>query len=157
MSPGIKERCSELKELINEYSDCLSCGQVIRDKTLLVPDEDNPKRFKSICPKCGRETSKIGFPPDEIKQLFNMITEASIIEKPILVLILTRTIFEVMVDGLLIRLMERRFTSADLSDAVMERTKYHTKLNIIQDITGKNLKGLAKKAGYPKLTSRLEM
>ena len=38
----------------------------------------------------------------------------------------------------------------------MGETNYQTKLKIIRDITGKNLKTLAQKAGYNKLTATLK-
>lgn len=73
-----------------------------------------------------------------------------------IVLVLCRTVFEVFIDGLLYRLMERRYTDGNLIYAVMGRTKYEAKLKIIQDMTGNNLKELARKAGYGNLTKTLE-
>ena len=155
MNEKIKERCEALLALINDYSDCWSCGQVIRDASLLVPDTLNPGRYRSVCTQCKKEATRTLFPPRELKHLFEIIVESAEMNRPILVLVLSRTIFEVMIDALLYRLMERRYTASEISDSVMSNTNYQTKLKIIRDITGKNLKELAKKAGHDKLTARL--
>ncbi len=156
MNEEIRDRCDHLLEIISEYSDCWSCGQVIKDKSLLVSDEYNPGRYRSVCPKCRQETIKTSFPPGELKHLFEMLIETAETNKPILVLVLSKTIFEVMIDWLLYRLMERRYTSGDICESVMERTTYQKKLGIITDITGKKLKELTKKAGYEGLMATLE-
>lgn len=156
MNEKIKKRCDALLALINDYSDCGSCGQVIRDASLLVPDKLNPGRYRSVCTACKKEATRTVFPPSELKHLFEIIVESAEMNRPILVLVLSRTIFEVMIDALLYRLMEHRYTAPEISDSVMGDTNYQTKLRIIRDITGNNLKELAKKAGYDKLTSTLE-
>ena len=156
MNEEIKERCDALLALINDYSDCGSCGQVIRDASLLVPDKFNPGRYRSVCTACKKEANRTVFPPRELKHLFEIIVESAEMNRPILVLVLSRTIFEVMIDALLYRLMEHRYTDPEISDSVMGNTNYQTKLKIIRDITGKNLKELAKKSGHGKLTVTLE-
>lgn len=156
MNEEIKERCDALLALINDYSECGLCGQVIKDASLLVPDTLNPGRYKSVCTECKKEATRTAFPPRELKHLFEIIVESAEMNRPILVLVLSRTIFEVMIDALLYRLMEHRYTAPEISDSVMGETNYQTKLRIIRDITGKNLKELTKKAGYEKLTTTLE-
>jgi hypothetical protein len=156
MNEKIKERCDALLALINDYSDCGSCGQVIRDASLLVPDNLNPGRYRSICTACKKEATRTVFPPRELKHLFEIIVESAKINRPILALVLSRTVFEVMIDTLLYRLMEHRYTAPEISDSVMGNTNYQTKLRIIRDITGKSLKELAKKSGHDKLTATLE-
>ena len=156
MNEKIKECCDALLALINDYSECGSCGQVIRDASLLVPDTLNPGRYRSVCTACKEEATRTVFPPRELKHLFEIIVESAEMNRPILVFVLSRTIFEVMIDTLLYRLMEHRYTAPEISDSVMGDTNYQTKLRIIRDITGKNLKELAKKAGYDKLTATLK-
>lgn len=153
MNDEIKARCRELSAAIAEYTECMSCGAVVRDASLLIPDTFNPGKFRAVCPNCNKEQMRTAFPPGELRHLFEMIVES--VEKPVIVLVLCRTIFEVFIDGLLYRLMERRYTAGDLIDAVMSRTKYETKLKMIRDMTGKKLKELAEKAGYDKLTATL--
>jgi hypothetical protein len=156
MNDKIKERCEALLMCINDYSECWSCGQVIKDASLLIPDTLNPGRYKSVCTACRKEATRTLFPPRELKHLFEIIVESAEMNRPILTLVLSRTIFEVMIDALLYRLMERRYTASEISDSVMGNTNYQTKLKIIHDITGKNLKELAKKAGHDNLTATLE-
>jgi hypothetical protein len=156
MNDEIKERCDYLLAIINEYSDCGSCGQIVRDKSLLVPDSLNPGKYRSVCPKCNKEAMRTVFPPGELKHLFEMVIEGAEMNRPILVLVLCKTIFEVMIDGLLYRIMERRFTDSGIIDSVMGATNYNTKMKIVRDITGKNLKDLAKKTGHEDLTKTLE-
>lgn len=156
---GIKDeigtRCNYLLELINEYSLCGNCGQVIRNKSLLVPDEINPGTYRSLCPVCKEETHRYVFPPENLKPLFEMIAETVKMKRPILVLVLSRTIFEVMVDGLLYRLMECRATEPEIIETVVDRVRYEPKLKIITDITGKTIKELAKNADYNGLMATL--
>jgi hypothetical protein len=153
MNEKIQERCCELNAAISEYSECNGCGGVVRDSSLLIPDELNRGKFRAVCPICKKEEMRTAFPPGELKNLFGMIVEC--VEKPIIVLVLCRTVFEVFIDVLLYRLMERRFTDGDLAYAVMSCTRYDAKVKIIQDITGKKLKDLARKAGYDDLTQTL--
>jgi|GEM_PF-5293988 len=58
MNEEIKERCDALLVLINDYWDCGSCGQVIRDASLLVPDKLNPGGYRSVCTACKKEATR---------------------------------------------------------------------------------------------------
>ncbi len=156
MNEKIKERCEALLAIINEYSECSSCGKVIKDASLLVPDTSNPGRYRSVCTACKKEAMRTLFPPREFKHLFEIIVESAEMNRPILTLVLSRTIFEVMIDALLYRLVERRYTASEIGDSVMSNTNYQTKLKIIRGITGKSLKNSAKEAGHDKLTATLE-
>lgn len=156
MNEEIKKRCDDLITIINEYSDCLTCGQVIRDETLLIPDTLNSGKYISVCPVCNKEARRSVFPPGKLKHVFEIIVESAAMNRPILVLVLSRTIFEVMIDALLYRLMERRYTPDEVIESMMGVTNYQTKLKIIGDLTGKNLKELAIKAGYGNLTASLQ-
>ncbi len=99
MKKEIKKLCDFLLALTNEYSDCDSCGQVIRDASLLVPDKFNPGKYRSVCTECKEETTKTVFPPKEFKHLFEIIVESAEMNRPIITLVLSRTIFEVMIDA----------------------------------------------------------
>ena len=121
-----------------------------------VPDTLNPGRYRSVCTTCKKEATRTVFPPRELKHLFEIIVESAEMNRPILVLVLSRTVFEVMIDALLYRLMEHRYTAPEIVDSVMGNTNYQTKVRIIRDITGKNLKELARKSGHDKLTATLE-
>jgi hypothetical protein len=99
MNEKIKERCRELNAVIREYSECKGCGAVVRDASLLIPDELNRGRFRAVCPSCMKEEMRSTFPPGELKNLFGMIAES--VERPVIVLVLCRTVFEVLIDGLL--------------------------------------------------------
>jgi len=156
MSRDIKERCKQLLELLKEYSDCWTCGEVIKDSSLLVPDPFNPGLFRSSCPKCNTETTKCYFPPKALRIVFDMIVESAELNRPILVLVLSCTVFEAMVEGLVFRLLERRHTYPEICEAIVDATEYHSKMRIIHSLTGEKLRSLATTAGYDKLLGTLE-
>lgn len=156
MSTDINERCEELLRLIKEYSDCGACGQIIKDAGLLVPDPLNPGRYKSVCPECKEEFWRYPFPPKNLEQVFEMIAESAEMNRPILVLVLSCTVFEVLVEDLVLRLLERRHTFAEIIDAVMDATDYRLRMRMIETITGKKLKALAKSFGYDELFKTLD-
>lgn len=156
MSTTIKERCEQLSAILNEYSDCGSCGKVIKDVSLLVPDPHNPGRFRSTCPSCKRETWRYLFPPKELKPVFDMIIESAEMNRPILVLVLSCTVYEVLVEGFFVRLLERRFTYPEISEAIIDATEYRSKMRIIHSVTGKKLSKLAESVGFDKLMGTLE-
>lgn len=156
MASNIKTRCKELSKLLNEYSDCGSCGQVIKDPDLLVPDSLNPGQFRSTCPLCKKETWRYIFPSNALKPVFDMLIQNAEINQPILVLVLSCTVYEALVEGLFIRLLERHFTYPDITDAVIGATDHRSKMRIIQSITGKKPMHLVKSAGYEKLTGSLD-
>ena len=156
MTTDIKERCRELLGLLNKYSDCWGCGEVIKDPNLLVPDPFNPGQFKSFCPTCKRETTRHLFPPKNLTSVFEMIAESAEMNRPILVLVLSCTVFETMVEDLVLRLLEKRHTYPEICEAVIDATDYRSKMRIIETITGKKPKRLAKSAGYDKLMGTLE-
>ncbi len=128
---------------------------MVLDASLLVPDRYNPGKYRSVCPECKRENIRHIFPQRELVHLFEMIVESAEMNRPIIALVLCRTIFEVMVDGLLYRLMERRYTDTQIIYSVMALMGYQKKLMLVQDITGKSLKELTKKAGHDGLTKTL--
>jgi len=156
MSTNIKERCEQLSTILKEYSDCWSCGQVIKDSGLLVPAPYNPGLYKSSCPSCKKDSWRYPFPTKNLIPVFDMIVESAEMNRPILVLVLSCTVFEALVESFVIRLLERRFTYPEISEAVIDATEYHSKMRIIHTVTGKKLKGLAKSAGYDKLMGTLE-
>jgi|GEM_PF-3343898 len=156
MGTKTKELCENIITIIGEYSDCASCGRVIKDSSLLLPDPLNPGRYRSTCPNCGKETMMCPFPPNELKPVFEMIVESAERNRPILVLILSCTAYEALVEGLFCRLLERRFTYPEVSEAIIEATEYRSKMRIIHCITGKNAKNLVKSAGYNKLIGTLD-
>lgn len=156
MSTDIRERCEELLGLIKEYSDCGLCGQIIKDANLLVPDPYNPGRFRSVCPACQDETWRHPFPSKNLAQVFELIAESAEMNRAILVLVLSCTVFEVLVEDLVFRLLERRHTYPEVCEAVMDATGYHLRMRMIETITGKKLKALAKSFGYDQLMKTLE-
>lgn len=156
MDATTKQLCEQLTAIIDEYADCGSCGKVIKDQSLLVPDPFNPGRFRSTCPSCRKEATMVPFPPKELKPVFEMITESAERNRPILVLVLSCTVYEALVEGLFFRILERHFTYPEISDAVIDATEYHSKMRIIRNITGKKPKDLAKSVGYDNLMSTLE-
>ena len=156
MNTDIKELCKQLLALLNEYSDCWGCGEVIKDSSLLVPDPLNPGLFRTVCPSCDEETWRSPFPPKELRTIFEMIVECAELDRPILVLVLSCTVYEAMLDGFVFRLFERRHASPEICDAVINATEYRQKLKIIQGLTGKPIKKLTQSAGFKELTRTLE-
>lgn len=156
MGATIKELCESLLTLIDEYADCGSCGKVIKDSSLLVPDEFNPGRYRSTCPLCRKEASMLHFPQKELKPVFEMITESAERNRPILVLVLSCTVHEALVEGFFVRQLERHFTYPEISEAIIDATEYRSKMRMIRTITGKKPKDLMKSAGYDKLMGTLE-
>lgn len=86
----MSKEIQEFRRVLNTYSDCDYCGAVIADENLRKPDILNPGRFRAMCPSCGRETSRVPFPPESEKQLFELMTELAELDnqKHILVMVL---------------------------------------------------------------------
>ena len=103
METDTETLCKQLSSLLNAYSDCERCGQVIKNPALLVPDPLNKGSFKSLCPECNHETRRTKFPPVSLRPVFDMMIESAQAQKAILVLVLACTVFEVFVDGLLLK------------------------------------------------------
>jgi len=155
MDTNIRKLCEQLLSIIEEYSDCGSCGKVIKDSSLLIQDEHNPGQFKSTCPLCGKDAWRYTFPQKELKPVFEMITESAERNRPILVLVLSCTVYEALVEGFFVRQLERHFTYPEISEAIIDATEYRSKMRMIHSITGKKPKELMKSAGYNKLMGTL--
>jgi hypothetical protein len=141
----------EFREVLDIYSDCNQCGAVIADKELKKPDILNPGRFRAMCPSCGRETSRVSFPPETEKQILELMTELAEADKYILVMILVAVVHEILVSSFTERLMERKYCPSDVVFAVVDSMEFRGKLKFIKDLTGKSLEKLAKEFGFKDL------
>lgn len=151
MKPETEQRCKQLSEILGVYSDCGNCGKVIKDPSLLVPDPYNKGQFKSTCSSCHHEASRYPFPPNGLNTVFEMLLESAKLNKPILVLVLSCTVYEVLFNGLLMRLFEKKFTPPDVSDAAMDVTNQWQKERMIDWLTGKKISQLMNSYGYNEL------
>lgn len=148
----------EFRRVLNTYSDCDYCGAVIADENLRKPDILNPGRFRAMCPSCGRETSRVPFPPESEKQLFELMTELAELDnqKHILVMVLIAVAHEILVTSFILRLLERKYCPQDIYYAVEDSMEFRGKLKLIKELTGKNLEQHAKEFGFKNLYKEIE-
>ncbi len=150
---NINQICRKLLKSLDSYSDSLKCGSVINDSSLLVPDELNLGKYRSLCPSCKHETMRTPFPPRSLRPVFEMLTECAELNRPILVLILACTAYESMFDGLFYRILERQHVFP--VDAIADGMEYRSKIRIFHNLTGKRFESYLDKLGFKKLPTNL--
>lgn len=145
-----------LRKVLDVYSDCHNCGAVIDDPELRKLDPYNPGYFRAVCPSCHQESRRGPFPPDTVKQIFELMADCVDLGRPILVVTLVCAAYEVSVDSFLFRLLERNNCPYDICFSVIESTDYRGKLRLIEELVGKKFKQLSRRNGFPKFFNKLE-
>lgn len=146
----------EFRKVLDIYSDCDYCGAVIANEELRKPDIFNPGRFRAMCPSCGQETSRVPFPQESEKQIFELMTELAELDKHILVMILIAVAHEILVSSFTLRLLERKYCPPDINFAVVDSMEFRGKMRLIKELTGKSLEQLAKEFGFKHLYKEFE-
>jgi len=94
------------------------------------------------------------YPASEIRPVFEMIVECAKLERPILVLTLVCTVYEIMVDGFLYRLLERRHCDPNICYAVVDIMEHRHKLDMIEELTYKKIGELAKEMKFTRFPKK---
>jgi hypothetical protein len=153
---SIEAEKNKLFGILNIYSDCEHCGVVLSDPNLLKPDPYNPGRFKSLCPACKMETWRSPLVYSSLKEVFEMIAQCAEIGRPILVLTLACTAYEMMVDDFAYRLLEKENSSLDVCSFVVDSLELRGKIKLIESMTSKKIKDHAKDLGFDSLSTTYE-
>jgi hypothetical protein len=130
------------------HSDCGDCGAVIGDPNLLKPDPLNPGKYQALCPSCKHECMRLPYTTQAVRPIFEMIVECAKLGGPILVLTLVCTLYEIMVDGFLYRLLERRYCDDSVCDGILNIMEHRHKLDMIEELTHKTIGELAKELKF---------
>ena len=154
----MSEQDSLLAQL-DRYWECFNCGRVVDDPSLAKTLETAGMGWGAgiACPECGGATSKMKFPSNRFRPLFEMMIECSQTERAILVLILAQTAFEGMLDDFLGRLLDHMNCPEDISLAITDEVRsINAKARFIKCLTGKDIRKMIRDVGFKDIVEQFE-
>jgi len=151
-----RDYIESLTGILEVYSDCRNCGAIIDDPQLRTADPLNPGRFKSLCPSCNKESARVIFPGYVAEEIIRIIIDCAESSKPALVVTLACTVYEVMLDDFLYRLLERYNCPDFIAGSVVDLVGNRVKDDLIAEVTGKKIKKLAKDMGFKGFWGKLQ-